>query len=203
MRIIVDLGAVLLLLAILLIGGIFAGTAILEKVILFLFGPFKIGGIILVILSVLGNALSGFKEQSNSSFPSRIIGAILNIMGGVLRCIISVIFLLCVMLGFLQNMEIGGLHILWAAFAILSDGLVFLLLFSGSLCVDGLVTMLTERIPMFLVGIVNIVLSVIYFMIAQGLLIGFYEETVIELFSNHAWICDFVLNSWFSKLMGL
>ena len=49
MRIIVDLGAVLLLLAILLIGGIFAGTAILEKVILFLFGPFKIGGIILVI----------------------------------------------------------------------------------------------------------------------------------------------------------
>lgn len=203
MIIIVDLGAILMLFAILFIGGIFAGTAILEKVILFLFGPFKIGAIILVILSVLLNAVTAFDEDSSSGMPSRILGAIFNVFGGVLRCIINVIFFLCVMLGFLQNMELGGLHILWAAFAIFSDGLVFLLLFSGSLCIDGLVSTFTERIPMFLIGIANAILSIIYFMIVQGLLIGFYEETVMELFSNQEWICNFVLNSWFSMLVGL
>ncbi len=199
--IIVDLGTVLLLFAILFFGGIFAGTAILEPVIAFLFGPFKIGAVIIVIITILANVFMGFDDESFSGTPSRVIGTTLSVIGGGLRCIISVVFFLCIMLGFLQNMELGGWHILWAAFAIFSDGLVFLLVFSASLCIDGLVATLLERIPMFLVGIINIALSVIYFMITQGLIIGFYEETVIELFSSQPWIRDFILNSWFQMLI--
>lgn len=198
--IIVDLGTILILFAVLFFAGIFMGTAILEKVILFLFGPFKVGAVILAILSILINLVTAFDDDSSSGMPSRIIGAILNIFGGVLRCLINVVFFLCVMYGFLQNMELGGWHILWAAFAIFSDGLVFVLLLCGSMCIDGCVQAITERIPMFLIGIANAIFSVVYFMIAQGLIIGFYEETVIELFSNHMWICNFILNSWFSIL---
>lgn len=201
--IIVDFGIILLLFVILIVGGVFAGSVVLERVIAFLFGPLKIGAIIIVILSAVVGVAVSFDKSSSSGIPSRAVGAVLNVFGGVLRTLISVIFFLCVMLGFLQNMEQGGLHILWAAFALISDGLVFLLLYAGSLGIDYVLSLLAERVPMFAVGIINAVLSVLFFMIAQTLLIEFYEATVLELFANQAWIRDFVLHSWLLRLAGL
>lgn len=201
--IIVDLGIILFLFVILFFGGIFAGSVVLEKVITFIFGPLKIGAIILVILSIVQSVSFSMDKELKSKLPSKVVGLVFNVFGGLLRNLINVIFFLCVMLGFLQNMEIGGLHILWAAFAIFSDGLVFLILYGCSIYIDYFLSILSERIPMFVVGIINAIISVFYFMIAQILVIEFYEPTVLELFANQAWIRDFVLNSWFLRLVDI
>lgn len=201
--IIIDLGIILFLFVILFFGGIFAGSVVLERVITFLFGPLKIGAIILVILSIVQSVSLSMDKELKSKLPSKIVGLVFNVFGGLLRNLINVIFFLCVMLGFLQNMEIGGLHILWAAFAIFSDGLVFLILYGCSIYIDYFLSILSERIPMFVVGIINAIISVFYFMIAQILVIEFYEPTVLELFANQAWIRDFVLNSWFLSLVDI
>lgn len=201
--IIIDLGIILFLFVILFFGGIFAGSVVLERVITFLFGPLKIGAIILVILTIVQSVSFSMDKELRSKLPSKVVGLVFNVFGGVLRNLINVIFFLCVMLGFLQNMEIGGLHILWAVFAIFSDGLVFLILYGCSIYINYFLSILAERIPMFVVGIINAIISVVYFMIAQILVIEFYETTVLELFANQAWIRDFVLNSWLLRLVDI
>ena len=201
--IIIDLGIILFLFVILFFGGIFAGSVVLERVITFLFGPLKIGAIILVILTIVQSVSFSMDKELRSKLPSKVVGLVFNVFGGVLRSLINVIFFLCVMLGFLQNMEIGGLHILWAVFAIFSDGLVFLILYGCSIYINYFLSILAERIPMFVVGIINAIISVVYFMIAQILVIEFYETTVLELFANQAWIRDFVLNSWLLRLVDI
>lgn len=199
MYIIVDFGLVCLIIGIVLIGGIAAGTLILDKVIDFLFGPLKVGLIILFLLIVAANIAIGFTGKSKYTIPSRVIGTTLNTAGSVLRWIVNIVFVLCILLGFLLNMEEEKIFL--AAFAIVSDGLVFFLLFALSLAIDGLVLGYSDN-AMLLIGILNVVLSVVYFMICQELLIHFYEGAVLELFSDQKWLSDFILNSWFSALFG-
>lgn len=198
--IIVDLGSILLLFAIILIGGILLGTVILEKVISFLFGPFKIGAVIIIIITILLNIYRAFDDDSNSKMPSRIVGAAFSSIGSALRYIISVIFFLCIMLGFLKNIEQG--HILWAAFAIFSDIIVFILLFCGCMGINVLVTSLIDKIPMFLIGIINLILSSLYFMITQSVILGFYKGAVAELFANQQWLVNFIMNDWFEIMFN-
>lgn len=200
MYIIVDFGIICLIIGIVLIGGIAAGTLILEKVIDFFFGPLRVGLIILFLLIVAASIAVGFTEKSKYTIPSRVIGTTLNTTGSILRWIVNIVFVLCILQGFLLNMEEE--KVFWAAFAIVSDGLVFLLLFALSLAIDGLVLRYSNN-AMILIGSLNVVLSVMYFMICQELLIHFYEGAVLELFLNQKWLSNFILNSWFSALFGL
>lgn len=198
MYLIVDFGFVCLLFFIVLVGGITAGTLILDKVIGFLFGPLKIGMIVLLLFILIANIKFGFDKKLQCSIPSRIIGTVFNTFGSMLKNFINVVFLLCIMYGFLMNVEEG--KIFWAAFAILSDGFVLAVLVCVSIGIDAVGEIFIEDNKFVLGGVINAVLSVVYFMICQELIIHFYDEVVIELFSKQQWLSDFILNSWFSAL---
>lgn len=203
MFIIFDLGTLFLLLGIGLVGGAFAGASILEPIVQFLFGPIKFILIILFFFSILCAILSVFAYDSESSLPSKIVGAAFQAVSAVLKNGITVIFLLCILLGFLQNMNSHGLGILWAAFAIISDIIVFALLFSASLCIDAIPFWLSEYIPMFLIGCIIFVLSLLYTIIAQAVLIGVYKSTILTLFDSQPQVAEFLLTPFFTLISNI
>lgn len=200
MYLIVDFGFICLLFFIVLVGGITAGTLILDKVIGFLFGPLKIGLILYLLAILIFNIALGFGKDIKANILSRTLGTAFNTFGSMLKNLINVVFLLCILYGFLINMEEE--KIFQAAFAILSDSIVFIVLFCVSVLIDGLGMAVFDDNTFVIGGILNAVLSVAYFMGCQELIIHFYDEVVIELFSKQQWLSDFILNSWFSALFA-
>lgn len=192
------LGVILL---IALLGGAFA----LEQAITFLLGPVKWIAIILFILSAIGYICTSFfpsEENSHAKLIARLLGCILNSISNFIRNGINVVFLLCPLIGFLQNMKNN--HILWGIFTILGDGLVTLLLlvFSGLIdyCILNYSSEHSGDYSMILVGSIHLIVSLVYLLIIQYLLSRFYASTVNLLFSETPEITQFILTPWTSML---
>lgn len=192
-------------LGILVIIALFAflgGAMMLENIVAFLFGPIKFIIIILFVISLAASVLTSLSSDSQSGTVSKCIGIICNVVSSIIRDGINIVFFLCILLGFLQNMSAGGVfHTLWALFAIVGDLLVFLLFFSLSLTLPAALDSFTDRIPMFLLGIINLIWALFHLFIIQCILTGFYHSSVEQLFSGYSDVSDFILSPWVLNLL--
>lgn len=203
MYIIVDFGLVCLIIGIVLIGGIAAGGLVLEKVVSFLFGPLKIGLIILTLIFLAVNIKLGLKKEIKCNVPSRIIGIILNTVSTALRACVNIALLLCFLQEFINEVRNGDFLevVIYTAIIIAIAVPVLILLFALSFGIDQLVINYMDKF-FIQMSILNIIISIIYFMACQAFLVYACPDTVLEVFSNQKWFSDFILNSWFSALFG-
>lgn len=192
-------GTIGLILLIAILGGAFA----LEQAITFLLGPVKWIAIILLIISAIGYICTSFfpsEENGHTKLAARISSCILNSISNFIRNGINVVFLLCPLIGFLQNIDND--HIFWAIFAILGDGLVTLLLLVFSFWIDYCILNYSSEhsgeYSMILVGGIHLIVSLVYLLIIQYLLSRFYAGTVNLLFSGTPEIAQFILTPWTS-----
>lgn len=201
MYFIIDLGLVFLIFGILVAVVVAGGTLVLDKIIGFLFGSMNIGSIILFIIVAVINIIHGFSKDSKSGVLSRIVGTIGNVFGSMLRCIICVIYVLCVMEAFLSCME--EQEIFAAAITIILCGIVFMIFVVLSLGVDYLsLFAFVEDMPMCWTGVINVVLSVLYFIVGRIFLIKVCEVELTSVFADQQWIYNFIVNFDFSALFA-
>lgn len=180
-----------------LLGGAYA----LENTVSFLLGPAKwIAIAIFILAEILYIYLSLFSDNATNSggLLSKISACLFNSISNLFRNGINVIFILCVLVGFLQNMNNGGLfNVLFGLFAFLGDGLVLIFALCISITVDAYVIYFSETVPVAVISILNLIVSLFYFFIIQRILGDFYEGTVELLFANNPEITEFILSPWF------
>ena len=181
-----DIGIVLLTVVILLFMAIIGSVAALDKIINFFIEPLKyILLIVALIIAIVETIIVAVDCELN--YFQRIIGSAINAICSTATVGISFIFLLCIFIGFLQNVEKG--HPIIAFFAIVSDLVVFVLCFLCLVLVRFLpYTCITDRFPILFFVIVNIILSVLFFCILQSLCIGYYKSTIELIFKDYPWI---------------
>lgn len=183
-----DLGTVLIAAIVLLIVAILGCATALDVIIGFFVGPLKYILLILAILIILFEALI-IILNSDFNYFQRIIGGVTNAICSFITVGICFLFLLCIFIGFLQNVDEG--HPIWAVFAIISDLIVFILCFVGLIFVRAIPNAcITKQFPILFFEISNCFLSVIFFCIVQGLIIGYYEGTVELIFKDWPQIID-------------
>lgn len=187
-----------------LVGGAFA----LEKVVAFLLGPMKWIAIVVCILSAIGYI--GFslysEEYKQRRIGSRVISCLCNSVGSVLRNGINAIMIICILAGFLQRMDRGGLvHTLFGLLAFLGDGLICLLLLCGSGVIDyfAINTQEMATIPPVLISICHLMISLFYLFLVQGIVFTYYKSTAELLFLNHPQIGELIVKPWILVLIGI
>lgn len=183
-----DSGIVLIGVIVLLLIAILGCATALDVIITFFVGPLKY---ILLLLAILVILYEAYIVISNSEFNyfQRIIGGVTNAICSFITVGISFLFLLCIFIGFLQNVDEG--HPIVAVFAIISDLIVFILCFVGLIFVRGIpYACITDKFPILFFEISNYILSVIFFCIVQGLIIGFYKGTMELIFKDWPQIID-------------
>lgn len=181
-----------------LLGSAFA----LEKVVSFLLGPAKWVAIVLLVLVAIGYICVSLFSDTGGSFISKVAGCIFNSISNVIRNGLNVVFMLCVLVGFLQNMDHGGLfHVLWGLFALLGDSLVLMLFLCASMFIDGYAVTLSDKIPVALEGFLNFAISLIYCFFVQCILKKFYSGTVEALFAQSTELSKFILMPWLFRFL--
>ncbi len=183
----VDLGVV----ALFLILGVSLGANALRDMIAVLLGPIKILFIALFVISLLV-VLYYFRERTRGSQIPKIIGAVLYSIGNMIRTGMYLIFSFCILYGFLLNWDQGGFHMLWAIFAIISDSIVFGLIFWPTFVPELMLKSdtISELIPAWVIGIIGLIWSILIFILIQSCL-AYYDGVVIKLFPKE--FADFLL----------
>lgn len=185
-----DTGMVLIVAIVLLIVALLGCATALDVIIGFFVGPLKYILLLLAILIILYEAFIVIAD-SDFNYFQRIIGGVTNAICSFITVGIFFLFLLCIFIGFLQNADEG--HPIWAIFAIISDLIVFILCFFGLVFVRSIpYACITKQFPILFFEISNCFLSVIFFCIVQGLIIGYYEETIELIFKDWPQIIDFL-----------
>lgn len=182
------------LLAIILLGAIAAEWAIshfLIPLMWLLCIAYLVIGVWLVYYSI-----SGQNGKSDKTYI-RIISGIVNGISYVTRNSLCLILLICVLKGYLMNINEGSF--IWAIFALLSDIIVAIASICFSLGIDYAAVKGPERVPTLAVTIFNLVFSIIIVFVLQILLKEYYMGVVESLFPNAPWLVKLVTNEWLDE----
>lgn len=189
---IIDLGLLALIILIMSVIGIAAGSVVLNSIMNYAWLPIVgiliIVHIIFLIMTIKDNFYCGDDAKA-----LKISGNVIYGIGEMIRGFISIAFFACVCKGFLLNFaegaEEGGangfLTIVFSFVIVILDLFVALLVFGISLGVCYISGIIVEENGYtFVGGIVNLLLSVIFFILVEALIGYGYPNASKALFEN-------------------
>lgn len=162
------------------------GSVGLNYVVTQAFIPLTIILVIIHIVLLVINIISNCSENDEKTII-KIPGNIFYGLGEIIRSFISITFFLCVCKGFLINFsESDGLfETVFAFIIVLSDLLVAALIFITSFGITTLSNNIISEDDNFIFGgILNFILSILFFILIQALICNFYSEVTDILFKN-------------------
>lgn len=183
----------LTLLGVIFVIAIIGGTTALDHMVNILYGPISVIAIIFLVLSVLW-IWYYISVASDDSLGAKLGGAAMFSISNILRDGINIVFLLCIMQGILANMESNHIFSFFiTAIVVIGDGLVFFLCTCASIFWSNYINNLIDSHSIVWIGLINLLVSIFYFLIVKFILVSYYDMIIAKLFSENTILRDFLL----------
>lgn len=173
------------------------GISLAEKIVPIVIGPVKW---LLIICTIAISCMIAYHYFSDTekSKPTRLFSAVVNGFCCLCRTSLTSVFILCILYGFLVNMD--G-HLIWGFFAMIGDLIVAGLAGSLSIMIDTFPGSLIDDYswPTILVTIIIAFVSAFYIILLQSMMCKYYGPAIPLIFKNQT-IIDFLSNSWLLRI---
>ena len=165
------------------------GTSMLMSIVQFLFNNFFIFCVVLSLISLVAVSTSFYNYKTKPT--NKLIGGVIFVICEAIRNGMCLIFLLCILYGYILNCDMGLFGMVFGVFALVGDFLVFMLCLCISLFTSASVKNI-DSLKLPKACVLNILGTVICFISVKIIINGYYMGALEPLFADYTWVINLI-----------